>query len=214
MSRTGSRLETSENAGARAALLALARERGHSLAALSAMLGRNQAYLGQYLHRGSPQRLPERERRLLADHFGVAETLLGAEERRDTPVRLPRLDVAASAGPGSNVDTEVELGADYLPAALASRLGLRSGSIIRVRGTSMEPGLVNGDQIVVDAAQRTPTAQGAIFVIRVEGAVMVKRVHRNRGRLIAVSDNPAAPPVPDGEIEVIGRVVWQMREPR
>ena len=198
----------------RATLLALAGERGHSLTALSALLGRNQAYLSQYVNRGTPRALPERERRLLADHFGVAETALGAPARADAAMRLPRLDVAASAGPGADVDDEVELGASYLPVELARQLGLREGSVIRVRGTSMEPGLLDGDQIVVDAAQRAPGAAGGLFVIRLDGAVMVKRVRRERGRLVATSDNPDAPAVPDGLIDVIGRVVWQMRAPR
>lgn len=198
----------------RAALVALATGRQHSLTALSAMLGRNQAYLNQFVNRGSPRQLPERERRLLADHFGVAETVLGAEPRRDAAVRLARLDVTASAGPGANVDDEVEVGAAYLSADLAARLGLRHGSVIRVRGTSMEPGLVDGDHIVVDTDQRSPSQAGGIFVIRVDGAVMVKRVRRERGRLSATSDNPAAPPVPDRPIHVVGRIVWQMRVPR
>jgi len=43
---------------------------------------------------------------------------------------------------------------------------------------------------------------------------MVKRVRRAAGRLVATSDNPAAAAVPEGEIAVVGRVVWVMREPR
>jgi len=202
------------SADPRAGLVALARSRGHSLAALSAMLGRNQAYLNQYVNRGTPRLLPERERRLLAVHFGVEETVLGADHPRPGVVRLSRLDVAASAGPGANVDAEVELGATYLPVDLATRLSLRSGSVIRVRGTSMEPGLLDGDQIVVDTAQRAPTAAGGLFVIRLDGALMVKRVRWQGGRLLATSDNLDAPPVPDGLVEVVGRVVWQMRAPR
>ena len=50
----------------RAALAMLAAARGDSLAALSAMLGRNPAYLQQYVRRGSPRLLGERDRRLLS----------------------------------------------------------------------------------------------------------------------------------------------------
>ena len=198
----------------RVALAVLASERGQSLAGLSAMIGRNQAYLGQYLRRGSPRLLPERERRLLADHFGVAETLLGAAPREEPMVRLPRLDIAASAGPGATVDAEVEVGAAWLPTTLARRLGLQEGSVIRVRGSSMEPGLVDGDLLVVDAGQRRPSLHGGVFVIRIDGVLLVKRVALTATGLAARSDNPDAPPLPDGSIEVIGRVVWQMREPR
>ena len=42
---------------------------------------------------------------------------------------------------------------------------------------------------------------------------MVKRVRKGERGLVVTSDNPAAPPVPDEPIAVIGRVVWQMRLP-
>ncbi len=198
-----------------ARLRALAAARGDSLSALSTMLGRNVAYLQQFVTRGSPRRLDAEDRRRLADYFGVDEVELGADAGRRA-FALPRLDVAASAGPGAFVDGEIVLGADAIDPALAARLGLREGmaAIVRVRGDSMEPGLVDGDLIVVDRARRTPDARGGVFVVRVDDTVMVKRVHRARGTLVAVSDNPAAAPVPAGPVEVIGRVVWLMRAPR
>jgi phage repressor protein C with HTH and peptisase S24 domain len=199
----------------RSTLKSLATARGTSLAALSAMLGRNAAYLQQFVTRGSPRRLDGEDRRRLADYFGVDEVVLGAEQGRRV-FALPRLDVAASAGPGAFVDGEVVLGADAIDPALAQRLGLREGmaAIIRVRGTSMEPGLVDGDLIVVDRARRSPGSRGEVFVIRVDGTVMVKRVTRGTAGLKATSDNPAAAAIPAGPLEVIGRVVWLMRAPR
>lgn len=179
------------------------------------MLGRNAAYLQQFVTRGSPRMLERDDRRRLADFFGIDETLLGAEPGRRA-FSLPRLDVAASAGPGAFVDGEIALGAEAIDPALAERLGLREGkaAIIRVRGSSMEPGLVDGDLIIVDCARRSPGARGEVFVIRIEGAVMVKRVARGTGGLAVSSDNPEAVAVPAGRVEVIGRVVWLMRAPR
>ncbi len=200
----------------RTALATLAAARGDSLAALSAMLGRNAAYLQQYVRRGSPRILGERDRRLLAEYLGVSEATLGAPTGRAAGFRIPKLDVAASAGPGALVDGEIVLGTDTLDPGLARKLGLTDGqaAIIRVRGSSMEPGLFGGDHIVVDTADRTPRARGGLYVIRIDDAVMVKRVALLRGALVATSDNPDAAAVPDGAIAVIGRVVWQMREPR
>ena len=200
----------------RTALATLAAARGDSLAALSAMLGRNAAYLQQYVRRGSPRILGERDRRLLAEYLGVSEATLGAPTGRAAGFRIPKLDVAASAGPGALVDREIVLGTDTLDPGLARKLGLTDGqaAIIRVRGSSMEPGLFDGDHIVVDTADRTPRAKGGLYVIRIDDAVMVKRVALVRGALVATSDNPDAAAVPDGAIAVIGRVVWQMREPR
>jgi repressor LexA len=200
----------------RTALAALAAARGDSLAALSAMLGRNAAYLQQYVRRGSPRVLGERDRRLLSEYLGVSEATLGARPDRPSGFRIRKLDVAASAGPGALVDGEIVLGTDTLDPGLARKLGLKEGqaAIIRVRGSSMEPGLFDGDHIVVDTADRTPRAKGGVYVIRIDDAVMVKRVALVRGALVATSDNPDAEPVPEGAIAVIGRVVWQMREPR
>ena len=200
----------------RTALATLAAARGDSLAALSAMLGRNAAYLQQYVRRGSPRVLGERDRRLLSAYLGVSEVVLGAPPEEATGFRLPRLAVAASAGPGALVDGEIVLGTDTLDPGLARRLGLKAGqaAIIRVRGSSMEPGLFDGDHIVIDTADRAPRAKGGLYVIRIDDAVMAKRVALADGALVATSDNPAAGPIPEGHIAVIGRVVWQMRAPR
>lgn len=195
-------------------LRALAAGRRVSLSALSAMLGRNPAYLQQFVTRGSPRALAPGDRRRLADFFGIDEAELGGTASRGMFV-LPRLDVAASAGPGTWVDGEVMLGAGSLDPVLADRLRLKPGqaSIVRVRGDSMEPGLVDGDLIIVDQAQRAPDRRGGLFVLRVDGAVMVKRVRGGPSGMVVTSDNPAAPPVPPGLREVIGRVVWLMRAP-
>ena len=58
----------------------LAREQGRSLASLSTMIGRNAAYLNQFVNRGTPRRLPEDERRHLAIVLNVDERELGARD--------------------------------------------------------------------------------------------------------------------------------------
>jgi len=55
----------------------LCAERGEDFAGLSRMLGRNAAYIQQFVRRGVPKRLKEEERRKLARYFSVPETLLG-----------------------------------------------------------------------------------------------------------------------------------------
>lgn len=196
----------------RAVLAAQAALRGHSLAALSRMIGRNDAYLQQYVKRGTPRILPERERRILADMLGLDETALGAAPRAEA-MRIPRLDVAASAGPGALVDAETVLGTEAISADLARQLRLVAGqcAIVRVRGTSMAPLLEDGDHIVVDQTDRTPARRGGVYVIRVGGAIMVKRVCAGTADWVVTSDNPDAPPLPAGPVDIVGRVVWQMR---
>ena len=74
----------------------------------------------------------------------------------------------------------------------------------------MEPTLRDGDEILVDRAQRA--LRDGIHVVRVEDAVLVKRLAIGRPGVISlVSDNPAYRPLElaSGEVEVIGRVVWK-----
>ena len=66
-----------------AALERLIEERGEDYAGLSRLLGRNPAYVQQYIKRGTPRRLAEEDRRLLARYFGVDEALLGGPPRDD-----------------------------------------------------------------------------------------------------------------------------------
>lgn len=198
----------------RAALAASAAANGASLAALSAMIGRNAAYLQQYVKRGTPRSLSDRDRQALAAFLGVPEDVLGGPSAVGGPVRVPRYAMWASAGPGTLVDGEVLLGADAFDPALLRRLGVGTGAgaILRVRGASMEPGLMDGDQILIDTADRV--ARDGVFVIRIDGAIMVKRLAVRGRTIMASSDNPDAQPIAEGPITVLGRVVWQMRVPR
>ena len=199
----------------RAQVQALAAERGDSLAALSRMLGRNGNYLQQWIGLGSPRQLAERDRRALADYFGVEEAALGGPPARGG-WRAPRLNVAASAGPGALNEDELALSAATIPPELQRSLALQPGkaSVIRVRGDSMAPGLLDGDDLLVDEAKRTPDARGGVFVLLLDGELFVKRVRKGRRGLEVTSDNPDAAPVGPREPEVVGQVVWQMRKVR
>ena len=89
----------------------LCAERGEDFAGLSRMLGRNPAYIQQFVRRGVPKRLKEEERRKLARYFSVPEALLGgpAEQpgRIAGLVSVNRHAVAVSAGPGALVSDEL-----------------------------------------------------------------------------------------------------------
>lgn len=75
----------------RARIEQLASTTGESLAELSRMIGRNPAYLQQFVKRGSPRRLPEDERLALAMHFGVDERELGARDPWTPGGQLPQV---------------------------------------------------------------------------------------------------------------------------
>lgn len=57
-----------------------AAERHETLQSLSLLIGRNAAYLQQFVSRGTPRRLPEEERLRLAMVLDIDERELGARE--------------------------------------------------------------------------------------------------------------------------------------
>ncbi|PTQ09916.1 peptidase S24 [Sphingomonas oleivorans] len=220
----------------RVALARLVAERGEDYASLSRLIGRNAAYLQQYVKRGSPKLLAEADRKLLADYLAVPESLLGGPEDEGARLRLvsasaprarreadlvlvPVLEIGASAGPGGMAEderarTEMAFPGQWLrELAGGSFAGL---SIIRVKGDSMEPTLADGDHILVDRSDAAERLRDGIYVIRVEEALIVKRLALNLpgGRTAILSDNPRSPAWPDYDprrMAVIGRVVWAGR---
>lgn len=213
----------------REALARLARERGVGYAALSRLIGRNAAYIQQFIKRGSPKKLEEADRRILASFFGVAESLIGgppnghsiskrlsSAETSGGLIAVPRLDIGASAGPGAYHDGE-----NALPPIGFEEKWLRqiaSGkpgdlSLIHVQGDSMTPALCDGDDILVDAGDGPARLRDGIYVLRRDDALLVKRVSPNPAsrRVSIESDNKNYPSWPDcrlGDIDIIGRVVW------
>ena len=195
----------------------LARERGHSLAALSRMLGRNASYLQQYITKGSPRKLEEEDRRKLAEFFGVRGGELGAPEDlsyepRGDWVEVPRLPLEASAGPGAVGPAEIAFDAFRFSRRWLREQGLEPAmlSSIRVLGDSMDPLLRDGDEILVD---RTPRAfREGVHVVRLGEALHVKLLQAvPPDGLRLISKNAAYEPVEVGmaDVDVVGRVVWK-----
>lgn len=195
----------------RRALAELAAGHGASLSELSRVLGRNAAYLQQYLMRGSPRMLTEFDRARLARYFGVPETQLGGPEPA-AMVEVARIDIGASAGPGRSAEVETARGTGaFTPAQLRQmRVRPAAASMIRVEGDSMSPTLEDGDEILVDRDQRAIEGRGGIFVARIDGALVVKRLRTALGGIEVVSDNAAYPVrlVRGDAIEIVGRVAW------
>lgn len=207
----------------RVVLERLCAERGEDFAGLSRMLGRNSAYIQQFVRRGVPKRLGEAERRKLARYFSIPESMLGGpaeDEQVGGLVPVKRSPVRASAGPGAIPHSEV--GRPYfafdeswlkgLTASPAARL-----SIIRVEGDSMAPTLNAGDDILVDLGDCEGPLRDGIYVLRADDALVVKRLalHPAGRRVTVQSDNPAYPDWPDcgiDDLNCIGRVIWAGRK--
>lgn len=203
----------------------LLKERGEDFAGMSRLIGKNPAYIQQFIKRGTPRKLDEQDRRTIARYLGVNEALLGGPaggEPGDSPggmIRVPRLDVGASAGHGAITDSEVAVAHIAFDPKWLRELckgGTNNLSFIRVQGDSMSPTLADGDDILVDGADGADRLRDGIYVLRREDTLMVKRLAINpfAARATITSDNPAYPEWRDCELStlaVIGRVVWAGR---
>lgn len=203
-------------------------ERGDNYADLSRLLGRNPAYIQQFIKRGTPRKLDEGDRRTLARYYGVNEEVLGGlptspaalPRWRGKPIviSVPRLALGASAGAGSLDDDERAEGVMAFDAGWLRHLGVRPQrvSIIRVDGESMAPTLSDGDEIMVDHDDGAERLRDGVYVLRLDGVLMVKRVAMGplRGRFSILSDNAHYPDWTDidpGLVDIVGRVVWTGR---
>lgn len=215
-----------EDCDPRTRLLELASSKGVSLAALSGLLGRNTTYLQQFVRKGSPRRLEERDRHRLAAFFGVSETELGAPEFLDEQaaaaqgprrsaapwIDVPRLPLGASAGPGAFPAEEAPVGQLRFSRRWLAQQGFEPAvlTVIAVEGDSMEPTLHDGDEILVD---RTPRPlRAGIHVVRIDGVLLVKRLEpAAAGHVRVISDNAAYGRREHAlaDVEVVGRVVWK-----
>jgi hypothetical protein len=214
----------------RAALDRLLTERGVDYARISQVIGRNPAYIQQYIKRGSPRRLAEDDRARIAAYLGVSEAMLGGPVQRvASPARVrgpgmilvPKLAIGASAGAGASVDGEAVEGEVAFDPKWLRDLGAdpRALSIIRVEGDSMAPTLDDGDDILVDGGDAAARLRDGIYVLRMDDVLMVKRVARapGQGRISVISDNPhyrSWDDLPMASVQLVGRVVWTGRRVR
>ena len=131
-------------------------------------------------------------------------------------VKIPRYKVDASAGHGAVIHSEqivdhLTFKADWVHNALG--VPVASLALINVKGDSMEPTLANGDVILIDMSLNS-FDDSAVYVLRINGTLLVKRVKRNLdGSVLVSSDNAVYPPdVIKGDLvdtlNVVGRVVW------
>lgn len=201
-------------------VLKLLQDKGSDLKKASLAVGKNAAYVHQYVYRGTPKVLPEDVRLALATHLEVDESELrhseasarrpyaeteppGTEPRRKRGQEVEgfsavkEIDVRASAGPGAINDGFEEAKGTWLFPDPVIRHEFRARAtdlhIVTIDGDSMEPLLSSGDRILIDTSQRVPVPPG-IFVIWDGMGIVAKRVehvpHSEPPKIVIKSVNP------------------------
>ncbi len=214
-------------------IVELLAKRGSSLRKASLAMGRNGAYMHQFIHRGTPRVLAEHDREALAEYVECRPDLLrhplemGAHLKaplvsRSVPrgyAAVPEIDARMAAGPGA-WDDEANAVARWLYADSVVRHEFRARAedlrMLAVEGDSMEPTLSAGDRVLVDASRTAPTPPGT-FVIWDGMGCVAKRVEHlpnsDPPRVLIKSVNPEYESCERllDEIRVLGRVIWVSR---
>lgn len=115
----------------------------------------------------------------------------GPDDPSMTPIMKVKLKVQAGIT-GFQVEPEHYDGeTQSVPTKWIEREGLHREALLAlvVRGESMEPGLYEGDTVVVNTADKQ-LVSGAVYVVNYEGEAVVKRMLRDAGQWWLASDNP------------------------
>lgn len=140
------------------------------------------------------------------------------DDNHDFPaVRRVKFKLSAGAS-GFAVDYRDEDGAPIVfRRSWLEGKGLRAERLfaVSVANGSMEPGLYDGDTVVVNTAATTPK-DGVVFAVNYEGEMVIKRLVRDAGQWWLASDNQDARRYPrklcDEHCVIIGEIVHKQSE--
>lgn len=145
-------------------------------------------------------------------------TLVVPEVSLET-VMVPKVRATLCAGGGSFELEAVPVSEYPLPRAWLSRMGSPNEMVFMdVIGNSMEPGIRDGDMVLVDQS-RTDVSPKAILAVGYDEAIFIKRLEKRPSGVVMLSDNPDYDPVAlvgdeMNSFRVIGKVVWLCRDCR
>ena len=195
----------------RQALDDLIREREETYAAVSRLLGRNTAYIQQYIKRGTPARLDQSDIAQLALHFDVPAKLLGGKESPSTP-RRSVITVPVIEAKGLEIAQERSRIVDeaWLRRLCNRPAGL---AILPIAGEAMQPTLQNGDEVIIQRLRSHDALQDGLYAVRGSSETFVRRIALDptKNRISVLTDHPAYPSwngVQRKAINVVGRVIW------
>jgi phage repressor protein C with HTH and peptisase S24 domain len=129
---------------------------------------------------------------------------------------LPRYSVSASAGTGLVALEEQEIERIAFRRDWLHEMGIdaREAGLVTASGDSMDPTIPDGAMMLVVRRHGEPIRSGFIYVLVLDGEVLVKRIMRNvDGTFDLISDNPLYPVQKVRQVDldglhIAGRVFW------
>jgi len=187
----------------------------HSQSELAAVLGLNRSAISRAKSRDV---VPERWVARLSQALDLdPDWLRDGRTSLDRFVEIPIVTARLGAGGGSHiVDADVRGHVAFRSEWLHRKGRPRDMVLMQVIGDSMEPVIHESDFVLIDQSQQE-VHPGGIYALGLEDAIMVKRLDRHPGELVALSANPGYSPIVirGDELEtvrIIGRVIGMWRD--
>ncbi|MCX8160170.1 MAG: transcriptional repressor LexA [Candidatus Saccharicenans sp.] len=124
-------------------------------------------------------------------------------------VRLPLVGLVPAGTPREMFDTLGET--VEVPSWFASR---KQGNLfcLRVTGKSMIDAYIDdGDLVVIEQTEVASSGEMVVALLE-DGSVTLKRLRREKDRVLLVPENPAFRPIEVKELRIVGRVVGVIRK--
>lgn len=198
----------------RAYLDKIIKRKGESYRSVSVLLGRNEAYIQQYIYRTSPKNLNVEDALRIADYFDVPfASLFGpqADEFAEiTNIRVPFCSDSSSYVSVDHLENYVECN-----PILFGDIDLRDGSffLLRIEGHDKSPVIDTGGIALVRLMSIAWPETSGMYAIKVDGELVVRQVTSQAGvgYVIVWGDGPSYSGLAEKKINidrVVGQVVW------
>ena len=205
-------------------LAALSAHAPRLLRTLSRELGKNDAYLHQYLNRGTPRRLQEALRHKLAELLHIDEASLRDDDMPATTTTLyANIPFINMEDPADLYRTaaEIEKARDKWVFHRSMLKQIHQGDpadlrLLKIRGDSMEPVLSDGDAVMINIMDGI-TSPPAIFALFDGDGIMVKQIEvipdsdPILARISTANTQYSSYQRNLNDIRIIGRVIWFSR---
>ena len=196
-----------------------------TFASISELLGRNHAYIHQYVHRKTPRALREEDRRRIAGHFRIPPNTLyvgegyeaasgkdNAQSSHAGEIRAPGFTTFSVISQDDNGPARQIGFSDSLVRALTQGRVYDDMVLVEVEGDTMTPTLADGDLVLVAIDGQAPLRDG-LYALNINGAILPKRlsVGPDGQSLVVSSDNSLYNGWHNcnaADLDILGPILW------
>lgn len=193
----------------------LIQQSGKSYSFYSRLLGRNAAYIQQYLRRGSPDVLQQDDAIKLAHVLGVQLSAIHPVDRPPPdPKAIFPVPILRAEGAHADQETYWFCGADWLATLTTQQ---HSVFAFEVQGDVMAPWAKTDDLVLCERQPKTSALRDGVYLLKLGDNLELRRVALEpRRKLVSVcADNiryPTFGGISRTSLSVLGRVIATIRK--